>query len=225
MIKSTDELEIVEIIKTISGEAPFAGFPVLLIRFSKCNLKCTYCDTINKNEINFKYTPDELKSYIAEVIHNYPAISVLFTGGEPLFHGRQSIINNIISSFSETEFYIESNGSVEIIPFNGSNRHLVLDWKSPSSGEVESFLPNNLSRLNPDNDIMKLVVGKDDLEWALNKIEFIKDVNSKIPVYLSPQWGEIELPELASFIIDNNLPAAISLQLHKIIWGMDSKGV
>src|SRR4030042_2813519 len=107
-------LNIIEKYITISGEAPIIGYPVYLIRFSSCNLNCSYCDTKYKDEINFSFTEDELIDDINNAIKVNPFLNVLLTGGEPLLDEREDKILNIIKKFKKINFYIETNGSIKI---------------------------------------------------------------------------------------------------------------
>lgn len=216
--------EIVEMFTTLSGEAPFAGEPVFLIRFTGCNLECAYCDTLFKNEVNETLSHRELVHAIRRETGAYPGLKVLFTGGEPLWGERQQQLYRVIEELPETAFFIETNGSVEISRFDLPNNHFVVDWKTASSGEGDTFCLKNLKSLGP-GDCIKIVVAREDLDSVFDKIAMIKEHNLNIPVYLSPQAGKIELPELADFIIKHRLPAALSLQLHKVIWGAHTRGV
>lgn len=210
---------------TLSGEAPTAGQPMYLIRFSGCNLNCRYCDTPNRNEINEWLTFAQLSEEIAESQRKYPGVFVLFTGGEPLLNERMEAISQLAAEHSETLFYVETNGSVFIRDFGKGNLRYVVDWKTPSSGESDSFCANNIKKLRAGLDCIKIVVDKNDLQYVQSIVGEIKKNNAGLDIYLSPQTGNIELKDLASFIIENRLDTRLSLQLHKIIWGIDAKGV
>lgn len=210
---------------TLSGEAPTAGQPMYLIRFSGCNLNCRYCDTPNRNEINERLTFAQLSKEIAAAQRKYPSAFVLFTGGEPLLNERAEAISQLAAEQSETLFYVETNGSIFIRDFGKGNLRYVVDWKTLSSGEGNSFCADNIEKLRAGLDCIKIVVDKNDLQQVQSMIGEVKKNNAGLDVYLSPQTGKIELADLASFIIENRLDARLSLQLHKIIWGSDAKGV
>lgn len=216
--------EIVEKFLTISGEAPAAGKPVYLVRFAGCNLNCSYCDTVYNTEVNLKYSMKEMTEDIAGIVRSYPGIAVLLTGGEPLLEDRQGMIAELASKFTETVFYVETNGSVKISDFSNPNLRYVVDWKTKSSGHGNSFVINNLDKLRSGLDVIKIVTDKSDLDDLMSNISLIRNVNKDIEIFLSPQWGGISFEELCAFIIDNKLPVSLSLQLHKIIWG-DKRGV
>jgi 7-carboxy-7-deazaguanine synthase len=217
-------LHLVEKFISISGEAPTAGEPILIIRFSRCNLNCAYCDTPYNSEVNEELSVTELTAYIAANLRAYPHLKVMFTGGEPLLEGKDQVICQIAGAFPQTDFYIETNGTVKLPATAPKNTHFVLDYKSPSSGYPMSFDSANFEMLRPSEDCIKIVVGKTDLDWVLGIINKIKNINENIVIYLSPVSNDLPFAELCAFILDNKLPVNLSLQLHKIIWG-DKKGV
>jgi len=219
--------DIVERFVTISGEAPIAGEPIYLIRFTGCNLDCSYCDTDYKDELNETVSCEELKNDIIEKINEYPELKILFTGGEPLLEERQDELLKIIDELKYINFYIETNGSIFITDFNLPNCHYIVDWKSPSSGQNEEkdFCIENLKSLRIEEDCIKFVIDSLDCEWLKDVIKIIERVNPFLPLYVSPQWGKINLEDLADFILRNKLPLKLSLQLHKIIWETSKRGV
>lgn len=217
-------LQIVEKLLTISGEAPIIGKPVYLIRFSYCNLNCRYCDTPNKEEINFIETEASLIDEIKKIKENYPYISILLTGGEPLLDERKNSIFNIIEKLKDLSFYIETNGSIKIDRFDLYNSHFIIDWKAPSSRN-EIFVIDNLKKLRKDNDCIKFVVGREDLNWLEDKVLFINKEFPEVQLYVSPQYKKIKLKELANFILEKKLPLNLSFQFHKIIWKKRKEGI
>jgi 7-carboxy-7-deazaguanine synthase len=223
-IRSGQKLPIVERFVTISGEAPTMGQPMYLVRFSGCNLSCRYCDTPYRNEINEILTIAQLCDDIDRIRISYPGIIILFTGGEPLLEPRGTIVTDIAMRLHDVQFYVETNGSMMIDEAAPDNLHYVLDWKTPSAGGGETFCVDNLHRMRADHDVIKFVTDESDLPYIKEKIELIRSKNESIRVYLSPQTGKIELTKLADFILSNKLNAAISVQLHKIIWG-EKRGV
>lgn len=216
---------IVERFFTLSGEAPTAGHPMYLIRFAGCNLNCSYCDTPNRNNTNEYLTFTQLSGELTKVNKEYPGAFVLFTGGEPLLGERMEAISQLAAEHCDMLFYVETNGSIFIQDYGKGNLRYVADWKTHSSGEGESFCKKNLQKLRAGLDCIKIVVDKNDLSSLKSKIDEIKQNNAGLDIYLSPQTGKIELQDLAAFIIENRLDVRLSLQLHKIIWGIDATGV
>ncbi len=216
--------DIVEKFITLSGEAPVPGRPVLLVRFAGCNLSCTYCDTPYRDEVNETMSLSDLQTLIVNETASYPGLSVLLTGGEPLFNDRTGSILELVKGLPSIDFYIETNGSCEIPSTELSNIHFVPDWKAPSSGHGESFLTSNLDAMKPGRDCIKFIIAADDLGWTLSTIKFLSGSHPGLDLYISPQWGKITAGECAEFIINNRLPVSLSMQVHKIIWG-ERRGV
>jgi 7-carboxy-7-deazaguanine synthase len=210
---------------TISGEAPAPGVPVYLIRFSGCNLGCTYCDTPFVEQVTYRLTEKEILEDIHLHLIHYPFLKILFTGGEPLAGERQESLFTLIQHLKgKPEVFVETNGSIKIKSFPG-HTHFVCDWKTPSSGYGNSFEPENLKNLRPWADCIKFVLSKKDFHWVKEKIYLAKKENPGLPLYLSPQWKRLQYKDLAEFILKNKLPVIMSIQLHKIIWGREKEGI
>lgn len=218
-------LSLVERYLTLGGEAPMTGDPCYIIRFTGCNLDCHYCDTKYNNEENETLSVDNLIKIIKGEVSTYPGLKVLFTGGEPLLGDRLQQIITIIEAIDNTEFYIETNGSIQLPLTTPKNCHIISDYKSPSSKEVSSFCSENIIRFSPEKDCIKFVVSRDDLNWLNEKYHEIREKQPHLPLFVSPQWESVDFHELADFIISNRLNLSLSLQSHKIIWPPEMRGV
>lgn len=92
-----------EIFQSIQGEGLYTGVNQLFIRFSRCNLNCSYCDTDFKTNLK-EYTPQEL----AEITAEYKNIhSVSLTGGEPLME--TDFLKEFLPLCTH-KIYLETNG-------------------------------------------------------------------------------------------------------------------
>jgi 7-carboxy-7-deazaguanine synthase len=218
-------LSLVEKYITLGGEAPLMGLPVYLIRFSGCNLDCSFCDTPHKDDVNFRLSAAELIGDIQTHTRKNPHLKILFTGGEPLLSERGDVLVHIMHGLPRVQFFIETNGTLPLPGADCPHCHYVVDWKAPSAGAALPFAETNLARLKPDKDCIKMVITEEDYEWAQATIARVKRVHPELPVYLSPVWGRLELSKLAEFILTRKLPVSLSVQLHKFIWGEDTKGV
>lgn len=216
-------LEISERFVSLSGEAPLTGYPMYFIRFSGCNIQCSYCDTLYHNEVEMKISEKELEKDIREKVSDYPGLKVLFTGGEPLFNSREEVIYTIIKNNPDIDFFIETNGTVPVNTELPNVSH-ILDMKAPSSLHSDSFYLKNL-KLMREKDCLKLVISKEDMAWAVEKVKWLNSGYPKVRIFISPQWDQISLEELAAMITENRLKAALSLQIHKIIWDKNKRGV
>lgn len=217
------DLEICERFTSISGEAPFAGHPVYFIRFSGCNMSCTYCDTKYHSETVEKLSESDLIAIIQKEAIEYPYLKFMFTGGEPLLSNRSEAVLRIVNKLKKISFIVETNGSMHVNDFP-DNLVYVFDRKTPSSGYSNLFDYSNVPLMRK-TDCIKFVVSSEDMNWSKNEILKIKEINPNPVVYISPQWGNIKFDELSDFIIKEKVPASLSLQIHKIIWDPEQRGV
>jgi len=218
-------LEIVEKYFTLGGEAPLIGQPIYIIRFTGCNLNCIYCDTKYKDEINYKYSVEELITDIKKAYSLYPDIKILFTGGEPLLEKRKNYLFLIMKKLNNIDFYIETNGTINLTGMLLKNNYFIIDYKAPSSGAERSFFENNLKLIRAKNDCIKFIINKNDFNWLTGIIKSIKKIKPEIILYVSPQWNMVDLDVIADFILKNKLPLNLSIQLHKFIWKDKDRGV
>jgi len=219
------EFKVAEIFKSINGEGQKAGQLAIFVRFAGCNLNCSYCDTKWANEADCKYelmTADDIKDEILKSgIKN-----VTITGGEPLLRdGIKELL--VLLSKEDISVEIETNGSIELKDFcDIKNRpSFTMDYKLPSSRMEEYMNLNNFNYLNK-NDTVKFVSGSgNDLKKALeiiNKYNLIE----KTRVYISPVFGNIEPSEIVDFMLENNLNGVnLQIQMHKVIWDPEKRGV
>ena len=232
----TDKLLVSEIFYSIDGEGSRTGAPAIFIRLFGCNLDCTYCDsryackTELPGESCFKQwmTLDEI---INGVEMFDPCRCITLTGGEPLL---QPMATQLISRLRSLGYWvnIETNGSIdlsEVIKSQGPRRSemdyfFTMDWKSLSSGESDKMLASNLPLLTT-NDVLKFVVGSEaDLDQMKEVLESSPALETQ--VYVSPVWGEISPAHIVEYILNNKLTyVKVQVQLHKIIWAPDKRGV
>ena len=213
-------LDVCEIFFSLQGESTFAGLPCVFVRLSGCNLDCSYCDTLFAKTESTTLSRDT----ILEKIRSYRCSLVEITGGEPLI---QTETVPLISFLIENGYTVllETNGSMSIQPVAGECMK-IMDVKCPSSGEAHRNLAENLPLLS-DFDEIKFVVGdREDYEYARS---FILDKKTaRIPkkqIHLSPVFNRLDPKKLASWILADRLEARLSLQLHKIIWNSEQRGV
>ena len=217
--------KIAEKFVSINGEGPRAGELAVFLRFCGCNLNCGYCDTRWANVADVKYelvSAEELVAYVKST----GVKNVTLTGGEPLL---QSDIAHLIELLgaSGAEVEIETNGSVPLknIVSLSPRPAVTADYKLPSSGMEKYMLTENFSYLTLQ-DAIKFVVGdKRDLARAE---EIINEygLNEKCRVYFSPVFGKINYEEITEFMKERKLNGVrLQLQLHKIIWEPDMRGV
>lgn len=216
---------VVEKFVSINGEGSRAGELAVFIRFRKCNLSCSYCDTkwANSDDVNADIMTAE---NIAEYVHNTGVKNVTLTGGEPLLQSNiYDLIKILIMQGNSVE--IETNGSISIAELSKQEYRPIftLDYKLPDSLMEHTMLTENYKYLNK-NDVVKFVAGsKSDLEKA---VEVIKKYNltEKCRVYISPVFGRIKPSDIVDFMTGSKLnDVRLQLQLHKFIWNPDERGV
>lgn len=211
-------MKVVEIFKSIDGEGKRAGLPTTFIRLYGCNLNCSYCDTrygCENNNYNVM-TFDE----ILEEVKKLGCKSITITGGEPLIqHGIDNLIYRLLGN--DCWVNIETNGTIQPHIYHPQLFYTV-DYKCPSSG-MEDKMCVSLETLK-DKDCLKFVVGSiEDMNRALEILD-CNDIEAQ--VYFSPVFGNIEPYEIVDFILKHKMnDVKVQLQMHKIIWEPDRKGV
>lgn len=216
-------MRVVEKFVSINGEGLRSGELAVFIRFANCNLRCSYCDT-KYSFINPIYTEESIDELV-EYVKSTGVKNVTLTGGEPLI---QNEIKELMIELSNigNRIEIETNGSINIAPYlNIPNVTFTLDYKLKGSG-MEKYMDLTNYDLLRKNDVIKFVVSDyDDLEKTK---EIIKkyDLINKANCLISPVWGRIEFEEIVKFLKDNKLnDVKMQLQIHKIIWDKDKRGV
>ena len=210
---------------SINGEGPRAGELAVFLRFCGCNLNCSYCDTRWANTADVKYelvSAEELVAYVKST----GVKNVTLTGGEPLL---QADIAHLIKLPGEAgaEVEIETNGSVPLknIVSLAPRPAVTADYKLPSSGMEKYMLTENFSYLTLQ-DAVKFVVG--DMCDLARAEEIINGygLKEKCRIYFSPVFGKIKPVEITEFMKERKLNGVrLQLQLHKIIWEPDMRGV
>ncbi len=217
---------VVEKFISINGEGTRCGQLSVFIRFAGCNLNCSFCDTTwaNEKDVPCEYlTADEIYDYI----HSTGVKNVTLTGGEPLL--TKDILTLLKKLAADTSLYveIETNVSIDLEPFSHitNGPHFTMDYKLPGSG-MESFMNlSNFSCLTKE-DTVKFVAGdRNDLEVAKYMIDTYQ-LQNRCSIYFSPVFGKIDPKDMVDFMIEHKLNFVnLQLQLHKIIWSPDERGV
>jgi 7-carboxy-7-deazaguanine synthase len=213
-------LKVNEIFYSIQGESSYGGRPCVFVRLTGCNLRCSYCDT------QYAYTEgEELEiDEIVSRVTSYQCPLVEVTGGEPLMQKETpGLIRRLLTKGFET--LMETNGSQDISQVD--NRCVkIVDIKCPFSGQTSHNDLQNLDRLTDHDEVKFVVADRDDYEYA-KQILHLTDPNlcRKHPVHFSPAFGTMEPKTLAEWILEDHLDVRLHLQVHKIIWSADRRGV
>ncbi len=213
------QLDICEIFYSLQGESTFTGLPCIFIRLSGCNLNCAWCDTRYAGMESTRMTFDQILKKTA----SYQCHLVEVTGGEPLL---QDNTPELISMLLEENYQVllETNGSRSIKDVD-SGCIKIVDIKCPSSNEQNSFLLENINFLTQKDEIKFVIGSQKDYKFATSFIKHKLSKFSAANIHLSPVFGQIRSATLAAWMIEDHLPARLSLQQHKVIWHPDKRGV
>ncbi len=209
-------IRINEIFYSIQGESSRIGFPTVFIRLTGCPMRCTYCDTAyafhqgNQQEIDA----------IINQVQQYPTKFVTVTGGEPL---AQKNCLDLLDQLCDLDYEVslETGGGIDISPVNAKVK-IILDIKTPKSGEAKNNFWPNLKQIKPMDEIKFVVADQEDFEWAIQTMHEHQLDQKKI--LFSPVYNQLEGELLAKWILDYGIEARLQLQLHKILWG-EKQGV
>ena len=220
-------MKVSEIFKSIEGEGLRTGLPAVFIRLHGCNSRCSYCDSMyavegnDYKQINVAQILDAVKEY-GDITH------VTLTGGEPLIHPD---VENLLRQLSDIGYRvnIETNGTIPC-KWHFPGLFYTMDWKCKSSGMTAKMKMENLETLGAD-DVLKFVVGTvEDLEETESVVKKLAEKKSDMPhVFVSPVFGKLSNEEIVNWLLNsatmvkNN--ARFQVQLHKIIWNPERRGV
>ena len=211
-------LKVNEIYYSIQGESTHAGRPCIFIRLTYCNLRCTYCDT----EYAFYDGEDIEIPEIMAKIKRWNCNLVEVTGGEPLFQDECIDLLNELTN-QNYEVLLETGGSLSIsdVPIEIVR---IVDFKCPSSGMEKKNLWSIVNDLQPHDEVKFVIGDREDFDWAkemLNKYS----LNEKCSILFSPTFGKIDPSLIVEWILEGDIPVRMQLQMHKLIWESERKGV
>jgi 7-carboxy-7-deazaguanine synthase len=211
-------MKLYEIYTSIQGETQYAGLPCTLVRFAACDLRCHYCDT----EYAFTGGQEVSREAIVADVAARGAHLVLLTGGEPLL---QPELPALASELIERGFdvMVETGGHLDVSVLPAATI-VILDVKTPGSGESGRNHWPNLERLQPRDAVKFVVCSEDDYQWARALI-VERALAERCQVLLSPSFGQLEARDLVSWMLRDRLPARLNLQIHKYVWPPEHRGV
>ncbi len=156
-----------------------------------------------------------LEEVLAEVA-KHGARHVCVTGGEPLAQPECQMLLTALCD-AGYEVSLETSGALDVSAVD-ARVHIVMDLKSPASGESSRNLWSNIGALASKDQIKIVICGRADYEWAR---DLLTDqlANPPCQVMFSPAWGEMYAAELAQWILNDRLPVRLQVQLHKMLWG------
>lgn len=212
-------LTINEIFYSVQGESSYAGRPCVFVRLTACDLRCSWCDTPYAFHEGQKRTIDDV---LAEV-ERFGCDLVEVTGGEPLL---QREVYPLMASLLERRktVLLETGGhrSTALVP---EPVVTILDVKCPGSGEAARMDWENLARLRPHDEVKFVVKDREDYEYARRVIGEYRLEGRVAAIHLSAVHGVLDPKTLSEWVLADRLPVRVQLQLHKLIWSPDTRGV
>lgn len=212
-------LTINEIFYSIQGEATRAGSPCVFVRLTACDLRCSWCDT---EYAFYEGQKRSLEDVIVEV-EGHGCRLVEITGGEPLLQDDVYPLMEALIARGHTVM-LETGGhrSIARVPPDVIK---IVDVKCPGSGESDKNHWANLAALGDRDEVKFVVKDRADYEFARDVI-LRHDLPARVgAVLLSPVHGVLHPRELSEWILSDHLPVRLQLQVHKLIWPPDARGV
>jgi 7-carboxy-7-deazaguanine synthase len=199
-------MKIIEIFRSLQGEGKNQGKPCLFIRLAGCNLKCRWCDTPESKNNGIEMSLDAILEQVWRINPPY----VCITGGEPLLQGDD--LENLLISLHKrgTVIDIETNGTVDFTRFQAC-ASICMDVKCPSSGEKSNL--SLLETIRPQDSVKFVVKDEADCQYALEVMRMYRIAGE---IFVSPVFGT-DYHTISKFILVNNLPVRMQVQLHKVI--------
>lgn len=205
-------LKIYEIFHSLQGETSRMGLPTVFIRLTGCPMRCTYCDTAYAFSGG---TNMEIADILAKAAQ-FNTRFVTVTGGEPL---AQKSCYVLLKELCDAGYSVslETGGAMDIAPVD-ARVCVILDIKTPASNELINMRWDNLAHIKPTDELKFVLCNRADYDWA-KALLMTHKLPEKCAVLFSPSYHDLKADELASWVLADQLPVRMQLQMHKILWG------
>lgn len=211
MNRFQEQLRITEVFYSLQGESTKLGLPTVFIRLTGCPLRCQYCDTA------YAFHGGELQQLddLLRQVKQYACRHVCLTGGEPLAQPAAIPLLRLLCD-EGFEVSLETSGA-RTLEMVDPRVMIVMDLKTPGSGECEKNLFSNLPYLKKTDQIKFVLCNREDYEWACHCISE-HQLDKQAEILFSPSWKELEPATLANWIIEDKIKVRFQIQMHKILW-------
>ena len=214
----SETVRITEIFHSLQGEARTVGIPTVFVRLTGCPLRCGYCDTEYAFSGGTVMSFDEVLSAVVEAGARY----VTVTGGEPL---AQPNCWPLLVRLCDEGFAVslETSGALSIADVD-PRVSVVMDLKTPSSGELARNDYGNIPLLKKQDQVKFVIGDRQDFDWSVFKLSEFNLSARVSEVLFSPVFESLPAATLAEWVLAERLPVRMQIQLHKLLWG-DKPGV
>jgi len=249
----SDTLAVNEIYLSLQGESTFVGLPCIFVRLAACDLRCSYCDTAYAFGAGSKKSLADVRGEVQRLARSFGEIRspkseirrdrlplVELTGGEPLLQKNSLLLMRALCDDGFTVL-LETSGAHDITPVDPRVRR-IMDLKCPGSGEAARNRWENLPHLKSTDEIKFVIATREDYEWARERIAeyrlaaicpllfswahpLASEQQDKSLKKVPPGQTPISRQELAERVITDALPVRFQVQLHKVIWAPEQRGV
>ena len=211
MMQRSEQLRITEIFYSLQGESVHTGLPTVFVRLTGCPLRCHYCDTAYAFHGGQRLSFDDIIHQVSQ----YKTLYVCITGGEPL---AQPGCLALMKSLCDLDYHVslETSGAIDCAPVD-PRVMMVMDLKTPGSGECQKNKWDNLTYLKPTDQIKFVMCDRADYDWACSIMDQ-HQLTQRCQVLFSPSANQLDPTTLADWIIADRMPVRFQIQLHKILW-------
>jgi 7-carboxy-7-deazaguanine synthase len=227
-------MQITEIYKSLQGESTYMGLPCVFVRLTGCNLRCLWCDSEYTFTGGHKMALEEVLTEVERLSPNGGLVEI--TGGEPMLQEREvlPLMQRLVQANYTVLLETSGERPLEKVPHAVIK---IIDVKCPDSGEPGTFHMENLETLAPHDEIKFVLSTRADYEFARDftaQHNLAAQVNAVLfsPAFRKDASGRrdaahclLNPQELAEWMLADNVPARLGLQLHKFIWDPATKGV